>query len=241
VARILYIFPHPDDESFGPAPVMARQRREGVEVSLLTLTRGEATRQREVLGVSLSEMGAIRFREMQNMASELDLTNLNVMRFPDGKLAEMRPQVLEKAIREEIERVEPGVIVTYAVHGISGHPDHLVTHNIVKRVFTELREDRAHRRYLKRLAFFTLPEAPAAPGRPSHLKSSPEEKIDCVMTFEREDLRRAEAALKAYVTYASVVAEHDPLSQVRDGVYYEFFHEDFKPPVDDLFASLPAW
>ena len=48
--RILYIYPHPDDESFGPAGVMAKQRREGHEVHLLTLTRGGATRQRHRYG-----------------------------------------------------------------------------------------------------------------------------------------------------------------------------------------------
>ncbi len=35
--RILYIFPHPDDESFGPARAMAAQRRQGHDVYLLTL------------------------------------------------------------------------------------------------------------------------------------------------------------------------------------------------------------
>lgn len=32
--RILYIFPHPDDESFGPARAMAAQRRQGHDVYL---------------------------------------------------------------------------------------------------------------------------------------------------------------------------------------------------------------
>ncbi|HEX7343805.1 MAG TPA: PIG-L family deacetylase, partial [bacterium] len=44
--RILYIYPHPDDESFGPARVISKQKRQGHEVYLLTLTRGGATKQR---------------------------------------------------------------------------------------------------------------------------------------------------------------------------------------------------
>ncbi|MEM8600085.1 MAG: PIG-L family deacetylase, partial [Bacteroidota bacterium] len=36
---LLYVFPHPDDESFCPGPAMARQAREGHAVHLLTLTR----------------------------------------------------------------------------------------------------------------------------------------------------------------------------------------------------------
>ena len=58
--RILYIFPHPDDESFGPAPAIAAQRRQDDEVYLLTLTKGEATKQRHRLGVSKKEMREIR-------------------------------------------------------------------------------------------------------------------------------------------------------------------------------------
>ncbi|EGL81366.1 LmbE family protein [Caldalkalibacillus thermarum TA2.A1] len=36
--NILYIFPHPDDESFGPAAVMHQQIKAGHRVYLLTLT-----------------------------------------------------------------------------------------------------------------------------------------------------------------------------------------------------------
>jgi LmbE family N-acetylglucosaminyl deacetylase len=54
--RILYIFPHPDDESFGPARAMAAQRRQGHEVYLLMLTRGEATKVRHKFGWTLEQM-----------------------------------------------------------------------------------------------------------------------------------------------------------------------------------------
>ena len=62
--KILYIFPHPDDESFGPAHLMSKQRRDGHDVYLLTLTKGGATKQRHKYGYSIEEMGEIRYKEM---------------------------------------------------------------------------------------------------------------------------------------------------------------------------------
>ncbi|PIT92498.1 MAG: hypothetical protein COU08_02200 [Candidatus Harrisonbacteria bacterium CG10_big_fil_rev_8_21_14_0_10_42_17] len=40
MTKFLYIFPHPDDESFGPAQAIAKHIEEGDEVHLLTLTKG---------------------------------------------------------------------------------------------------------------------------------------------------------------------------------------------------------
>ena len=77
--KILYVFPHPDDESFGPAPAIAAQRRKGHEVYLFTLTKGEATKQRFRLGVDKKEMGDIRFKEMQCVEKVLDLNGMSRM------------------------------------------------------------------------------------------------------------------------------------------------------------------
>lgn len=134
---------------------MARQRRQGHAVHLLTLTRGEATRQRHHYGYDKSEMGQVRLEEMQGVARVLGLSSLEVLNFPDGGLAELDPRVLEAVVARAVKRHRPDVVVTYPVHGISGHPDHLVTHAIVKRVCCVLRERMALPR---RLAFFTLPE-----------------------------------------------------------------------------------
>ena len=38
--RILYVFPHPDDESFGPARAMATQRRQGHDESAWDVLAG---------------------------------------------------------------------------------------------------------------------------------------------------------------------------------------------------------
>ena len=65
--KIMYIFPHPDDESFGPAGAIHQQIKEGNEVYLLTLTKGGATKVRHQLGLSIKEMGLVRETEMQQV------------------------------------------------------------------------------------------------------------------------------------------------------------------------------
>lgn len=233
---VLYVFPHPDDESFGPAPVMARQRREGHAVHLLTLTKGEATTQRERLGFSKEKMGRVRREEMQGVAEALGLASLQVLDFADGGLGELDPRVLEGAVAARIREVQPAVVVTYAAHGVSGHRDHLVSHAVVKRAFCQLRADGAD--FLRRLAFFTLPEEDAT-GRPAHLTGSPAALIDCVVDFAGEDRARAEDALACYETYRSVIEAHRPLDSVAGGVRFELFQEAFSPPLADLFAEMP--
>lgn len=233
--RILYVFPHPDDESFGPAPALAKQEREGHAVHLLTLTRGEATTQRQKHGFSKEEMGRARYEEMQNVAEALGLAGLTVLDFPDGGLAGLDPRALEEAVARQIQETAPDVVVTYAAHGVSGHADHLAGHAVVKRAFCIARERENGPR---RLALFTLSENGGA-DRPAHLTASPAEAIGCVVRFSEEDHARAERALACYETYQSVIAKHQPLRQVAEGVPFELFQETFSPPLGDLFARLP--
>src|SRR5207244_11380244 len=86
IMRILYIFPHPDDESFGPARAMAAQRRQGHGVYLWTLTRGEATKVRHKFGWTLEQMGEVRYHELLDVRTTLDLNDIRVLNLPDGGL-----------------------------------------------------------------------------------------------------------------------------------------------------------
>lgn len=238
MATFLYVFPHPDDESFGPAPALARQRREGHAVHLLTLTRGEATKERHKHGLSKPAMGAARYDEMQDVAEALDLSSLEVLGLPDGGLAGLNPLDLEAVVRAHVERVAPDVLVTYAVHGISGHHDHLVSHAVVKRVACAMQAE-GHAAAPSRVAFFTLPPPREGHERVSHLKHSPAEAIGAVVPVTEGDLAQAEAALACYRTYQDVVQAHDPLSEVRDvGVCFELFGETHDARLTDLAAGL---
>ncbi|MFN3596457.1 MAG: PIG-L deacetylase family protein [Rubricoccaceae bacterium] len=235
---LLYVFPHPDDESFGPAPAIARQAREGHAVHVLTLTRGGATRQRHRLRLSVEAMGAVREREMRCVARTLGLAGLTVLDLPDGGLADLDPRRVEQPVREALERLCPEVLVTYAVFGNSGHADHLVVHAAVKRVFCALR-DTVPRRAPRRLALFALVEGEME-GAAAHLRGVDPARIGARVAFSAEDRARAEAALACYETYAEVVRKHRPLEQVAAGVAFELFGEPARAtPLRALTDALP--
>ncbi len=234
--KILYVFPHPDDESFGPALAIARQLRDGHRVFLLTLTRGEATRQRHRLGLSLEEMGEVRFREMQEVERILGLSGMTVLDFPDSRLAGLDPRTLETAVEGHIREVRPDVVVTYPVHGISGFPDHLVSHAVVKRAFCRLRDEEPDAAP-KRLAFFTLAESDEPDGLFELSVSAPEE-IDVAQDVGDEEVARAQEALAAYETYQEVVEAADPLGRAGRTVYFEVFQETHSPRLDCVTREL---
>jgi LmbE family N-acetylglucosaminyl deacetylase len=235
--RILYVFPHPDDESFGPARAIAAHVRDGHSVFLLTLTRGGSTRLRHTFGYSVEEMGDARYEEMQCVAEVLGLADLTVHDLPDGNLKELDPRAIEDVVRRHVERIRPAVVVTYPIHGISGFHDHLVTHAVVKRVFLELR--RSGTDHPKRLAFVTLTEEQAASASGVHrLSGSSPNEIDCLMEAAEEDMDTFRRALDCYVTYREMIEE----TGVRDSLdrlcAFEIFGEDHEPPLDDLASGL---
>ncbi|MFN2441972.1 MAG: PIG-L deacetylase family protein [Thermoanaerobaculia bacterium] len=228
--RLLYVFPHPDDESFGPALAITRQRRQGHDVHLLTLTRGGATVQRERLGLSVEQMGRIRVEEMRRVEKILGLASMEILDHPDGGLDEVDPLKLEADIARRIEALDPDVVITYPAHGISGHPDHLVAHAAVKGAFVATRERR------RRLAFFTL--LPTDGPEPVSLRTSKPEAVDCEIEVGEAEVSAARNALACYKTYASTIEEHDPLTRAGRTLYFEIWQEAHGPRLSDLTAGL---
>ena len=233
--KVLYIFPHPDDESYGPARAMSQQRRQGHAVHLLTLTKGGATRQRFKFGYSIEEMGEVRYQEMGCVAQVLDLSGMTVLDLPDSGLKHLDPREIEKVVIDEIERIQPHVVVTYAVHGISGFHDHLIAHGVVKRAFVELAERAS---YLKRLAFYTISEEEASASEHYRLSWSKPEEIDCVVEVEEIDLENTHRALDCYVTYQDMIEQSGIKNLIPPQVSFEVFRESYDPPLSDLFEGL---
>ena len=237
--KYLYIFPHPDDESFGPAAAMHQQLSQGDEVHLLTLTKGGATKQRHRLGLSVEEMGEIRLEEMLAVEKKLGLSSMVVLDLPDSGLQDMDPRKIEAVVQQHIESIRPEVLVSYPVHGISGFHDHLVMHAVAKRVFLQMKEEGAT--YLKRLAFFTLPDsgAPSMQNGEFRMKLSAPDRIDCIIPLRPEDQAAMVSSLKCYETYKDTIEATGVVEQIGDKVHFEIFNEHFDPPLHDLGLQLP--
>lgn len=233
--KILYIFPHPDDESFGPALAMTSQLRAGHEVFLLTLTKGGATKKRFEYKLSVQEMGEVRHKEMLEVEKVLGLTGMTVLDLPDSGLKEMNPIEIENVIEQHIGEIQPDILVTYAVHGVSGFHDHLVSYAVVKRVYCDMLGKGNSR--LKRLALFTLAKS-ELPDTKFRLSHSTEKEIDCIVAVDETDIGKSRRALMCYETYQDVIAEVGVLERMGDKVYFEFFQEDFDPPVSGLTESI---
>ena len=180
-------------------------------------------------------MGEVRLKEMEEMARVLDLTDLTVLDLPDGGLKDMDPIEIENVVRTHIERVQPDVVVSYPVHGISGFHDHLVTHAVVKRIFCEMKSQGVD--FARRLAMNTLHATPG-PDFPLTLHASTEEDIDCVMPIGPEDRAAQVDALACYKSYRAVIDRINPAGHTGDFQYFEIFAESHDPPLEDVTADM---
>jgi len=127
--RLMAVLAHPDDESLGLGGMIAKYAAEGVEVSLVTATRGESGRYlgrrdgREHPGPE--RLAAIREAELKAAAAVLGIRDLTLLNFRDGHLDEAEPREAVGRIVEHVRRVRPQVVVTFPPDGSYGHPDHI--------------------------------------------------------------------------------------------------------------------
>ena len=151
--RLLFAFPHPDDESFGPGGTIAKYAREGVDVHYVCATRGEVgSADAEMLKPYLhlpedQRLGALRGQELRNAANILGLTGLHYLGYRDsGMSGSSDNQDLRAFINADRDRVtgqlvkiirtyQPQVVVTFDPFGGYGHPDHIFIHHRTTEAF----------------------------------------------------------------------------------------------------------
>jgi LmbE family N-acetylglucosaminyl deacetylase len=120
------IFAHPDDESLGMGATLAKYAAEGVEISVLSATRGERGWGRDWRDYPGPEaLGKTREAELMAAAEVLGVREVRFLDYVDGELIEAGPvQVIRKLVAH-IRRLKPHVVVTFGPEGSYGHPDHI--------------------------------------------------------------------------------------------------------------------
>lgn len=235
IPRMLFVLPHPDDESFVAGGTIARYGHTGdAEVMLYTLTRGEASRNAAFQGITGEEIAALREQEVKDAAGLLGVSRHLQGRYPDGGLRDMDPRVLEEDLTRVISDLMPQVLVTFDVQGWSVHPDHISVHHAVKRVFVEMRVLPGGPR---RLCFIGPPASRVAHW-PRRVYGIPPHRIDAVIDVSKWRAVE-EAAIRRHHSVRRDFEEHNYdewMFWPEDT--YTFFQESFDPPVHDLLHGL---
>lgn len=128
--RLMAVMAHPDDEALGFGGTLARYAGEGVEVSIVTATRGDAGRYRGLPAGDAGHPGAaalavIREAELRASAAVLGVRELVLLDYRDQRLDRAVPAEVVAAIARQVRRLRPDVVVTFGPEGAYGHPDHV--------------------------------------------------------------------------------------------------------------------
>lgn len=138
--RLLLIYAHPDDESFGNAGTIARYASEGADVHYATATRGECGDVAPALLADYADIGALRTAELSRAATTLDLASFHFLGYRDsgmpGSPNNAHPQSTVSAAVDDVAAkiavlirvLQPQVVVTFSPYGGYGHPDHIAVH-----------------------------------------------------------------------------------------------------------------
>lgn len=148
--KLLAVFAHPDDESFGPGATLAKYAREGVEIHILCATRGE----------SGNGTGEIKTGELLEAAGVLGVKEVEFLDFKDGELSNNQYHALAEKILNKIKLFKPHVVITFDLSGCSGHLDHIAVALTTTYAFT--RQKIAKKLYYVCGLFFGLPAKTAS-------------------------------------------------------------------------------
>jgi LmbE family N-acetylglucosaminyl deacetylase len=124
--RLLAVFPHPDDETLGLGGTLAKYGADGVATYLVCATRGErGWYDSEGPDPGPEAVGRLREAELRCASEQLGLREVCFLDYIDGDVDKAEPAEIIARIVEQIRRIKPHVIVTFAPDGAYGHPDHI--------------------------------------------------------------------------------------------------------------------
>jgi LmbE family N-acetylglucosaminyl deacetylase len=122
--RLLCVTAHPDDEAGGFGGSLLLYHARGVETYVICLTPGQAASHRGGHQAD-EELAAARRQEFAASCQILNVTQGEVLDYPDAKLAYMDVYRVVGELVQRIRRIRPQVMVTFGPEGgVTAHPDH---------------------------------------------------------------------------------------------------------------------
>lgn len=135
---ILFIFAHPDDETFACGISISKySETKMASTHLLCATKGQAGKAGEPPLCTPEELPRFREQELHDACAILGFDQVDVWEYQDKFLNTVPVDELVTRIHQAIHQIQPEIVVTFAPHGISGHPDHLaISHATTQAVLS---------------------------------------------------------------------------------------------------------
>lgn len=138
---ILAVYSHPDDETTVTAGTFMRYAKEGVEVYVITATRGEwgALGSGDMV-ITREELPVVREAELRANLKAYGVNPPLMLDYVDAALKDADFEEHVGLILAEMRRVKPNVVITWGPTGISRHDDHIATNQATRAAFDQYRE-----------------------------------------------------------------------------------------------------
>lgn len=177
--RVLAVFAHPDDETYGPGGTLARLADEGAEVRLITLTRGESATMGDSPRYSPELLADVRERELACACRALGIAGHETFGFPDRALEKVPRHELAAPISMALEDFRPHLAITFHPEGISGHSDHRTVSGLLSELLAAGRGKTSSSagNPAPRLAYYSVPDSLGAKVEWRRLFTVPDDSV----------------------------------------------------------------
>ncbi|GAC1385440.1 MAG: PIG-L family deacetylase [Acidimicrobiales bacterium] len=121
--HVVVVAPHPDDEILGCGGLLRRLHQDGIPITIVAVTDGEASHPDSV-ATTPAELTVLRTAEAVIALDRLGLggTSRVRLRIPDGRVSDHRRALTEALVAVSV----PGAVILAPWEG-DGHPDHDAT------------------------------------------------------------------------------------------------------------------
>lgn len=145
MATALFIYAHPDDETFGAAGTIGLLRSREWRVVLATATLGEQGKCGDPPVCSPEELPAVREAELRDAACALGISEIHLLGYTDKALASAPPDEIRRKLVAIIRAETPEIVFTFDPNGFNVHPDHIAISRFTSDAIAAAADARWHR------------------------------------------------------------------------------------------------
>jgi LmbE family N-acetylglucosaminyl deacetylase len=138
----LFIYAHPDDETFGAAGTICLLRSTGWRVVLACATLGDKGKCGDPPLCTPEELPAVREAELAEAARVLDISAMHVLGYKDKELASAPPDEIRRQLVAIIRAEQPLLVFTFDPNGFNVHPDHVAISRFAADAVTAAADER---------------------------------------------------------------------------------------------------